>query len=162
MLTMHAAAARFAVEHNIVGTTAFGADAVTTCEKCTFTSGTWHDSQYLFTNSPVLFPRDDTELGLIVTTATANGCKVRVRGAGHSEDGIVVQKLDELEDYDTIVVNLKDYLPSDAAWDGVLDASKPSIKISRQSSRWCPSCVLGDTSQRPIPTADSSAWAACT
>jgi len=115
-----------------------GSPASLTYEKCGFYSDenfhTWFDSQYLFTNSPVLFPKNDDEIRNIVTTAKANGCKVRVRGAGHSKDGVVMQKLDELEDFETIVINLKDYTPDDSQWDAVLDPSTPSIKISAGAS----------------------------
>ena len=65
----------------------------------------------------MLFPTNDEELCGIVSTAKSNGCKVRVRGAGHSEDGLVMQKLDELH-YDVVVVHLKDYTPTQVADDG--------------------------------------------
>jgi hypothetical protein len=101
-------------------------------EACGFTSdvrfATWFGT--LYTNSPVLFPKTDAELAAIVTTAADSGCKVRVRGAGHSEDGLVMQKQDE----NVVVVHLKDYVPDDPAWHGVIDAETPSIKIRTGAS----------------------------
>jgi hypothetical protein len=107
-------------------------DGPTTYEACGFASdvrfATWFGT--LHSDSPVLFPRTDAELSAIVTAASRRGCKVRVRGAGHSEDGLVMQKQDE----NVIVVHLKDYVPSDPAWDGVIDAAKPSVKIRTGAS----------------------------
>jgi FAD/FMN-containing dehydrogenase len=109
--------------------------ASSTYDKCGFTSderfATWFE--VLFTDSPVLFPRNDEELAALVVTAKQNGCKVRVRGAGHSEDGLVMQKTDAL-DYQVVVVNLKNYIPDDAAWNAVLDPTVPSVKMSAGAS----------------------------
>lgn len=106
-----------------------------TFTKCGFTSSENHATWYgsLFTNSPVMFPTNDLELANIVTTAKANGCKVRVRGSGHSEDGLVMQKLDELDEQ-VIVVNLKDYIPDDPSWHRNLNQAVPSVKMSAGSS----------------------------
>lgn len=114
---------------------------LTACElytKCGFSSNIRHDTWYdqIFTNSPVLFPTNDNELCEIISTAKSTGCKVRVRGAGHSEDGLVMQKLDELS-YEVVVVNLKDYTPTGIAddgstgeeWNGVLNKATDSVKV---------------------------------
>lgn len=116
--------------------TTSSATAKQTYEKCGFSSDIRHDTWYdqTFTNSPVLFPTNDEELCEIVSTAKSNGCKVRVRGAGHSEDGLVMQKLDELREQ-VVVVHLKDYTPTQEAddgstgkaWNGVLGAD--SVKV---------------------------------
>jgi FAD/FMN-containing dehydrogenase len=104
--------------------------------KCGFSSSIRHDTWYdqTFTNSPVLFPTNDEELCTIVSTAKKNGCKVRVRGAGHSEDGLVMQKLDELGDADIVVVHLKDYTPTDSATDGSTGASWNGFLLEEQST----------------------------
>lgn len=111
---------------------------VSTYTKCGFTSTIRHDTWYgqTFTNSPVLFPTNDEELCEIVSTAKGEDCKVRVRGAGHSEDGVVMQKLDE-QSADVVVIHLKDYIPTDVAddgsvgesWNGVLDKDTDSVKV---------------------------------
>ena len=108
--------------------------------KCGFSSNIRHDTWYdqTFTNSPVLFPTNDEELCTIVSTAKTNGCKVRVRGAGHSEDGLVMQKLDELGDADIVVVHLKDYTPTDIANDGSTGASWNGVLLEEQSTAKVP------------------------
>lgn len=104
-------------------------------KKCGFSSMEHYKTWYgvLFTNSPVLFPKDDSELSNIVTTAKANDCKVRVRGSGHSEDGLVMQKFDELDE-EVVVVNLKDYIPDDDSWNEIIDTTVPSVKMSAGAS----------------------------
>ena len=82
-----------------------------------------------------MFPQDDAELTAILTQVTNNGCKLRVRGAGHSEDGLVMQK--EENDDDIVVINLKDYKPpDDSGWNGALNTASipPTIKISAGAS----------------------------
>ncbi|KAH9254655.1 hypothetical protein BASA81_007412 [Batrachochytrium salamandrivorans] len=45
----------------------------------------------LMSTAPVLFPKTEAELKSIVKRAAQRGCKVRVRGAGHSSNGIIAQ-----------------------------------------------------------------------
>jgi hypothetical protein len=97
---------------------------------------TWYE--ILFTDSPVLFPKDDAELLDIVTAARTGGCRVRVRGAGHCEDGVVMQKTDQDDGGGEIVtINLSKYTPP-AAWNGVLDTTsnpnRPTVRISTGAS----------------------------
>jgi hypothetical protein len=107
--------------------------------RCGFTSTarfqTWYE--ILFTDSPVLFPKDDEELLTIVTTARTGGCRVRVRGAGHCEDGVVMQKTDQDDARPEIVkINLSKYNPPND-WNGVLNTNnpdRPTIRISAGAS----------------------------
>lgn len=93
---------------------------------------TWMDS--VVTSSPVVRPRSDSELADVLSRAAASGCRVRVVGASHTENGMVQQK----GEFGVVVVNLSQYVPDDAAWDGVVSAGvaggEPSIRISAGAS----------------------------
>jgi FAD/FMN-containing dehydrogenase len=107
-------------------------------EKCEFSSpesfNTWFKDTS--TGSPVLFPKTIDELRSILSEAGRKGCKLRVRGAGHSRDGIVMQKMDSLR-HDTVVVHLKDLeFPEEyKSWNnGSINETSPSVKISAGAS----------------------------
>jgi len=104
--------------------------------KCGFSSTTqfrtWFVGPTISTDSPVLFPENNEQLSDIVSTAHSKGCKVRVRGAGHSHDGLIMQKLDSFES-DVVIVHLMNYKPDDA-WNNILDEDKPTIRVSAGAS----------------------------
>lgn len=62
-------------------------------------------------NAPVLFPTNEGELASILSAAALGGCKVRVRGAGHSFNGLVMQRTEE----DVVVVHLEEFV-NRAGW----------------------------------------------
>ena len=109
--------------------------------KCGFTSGVHFQNWFgtLSTNSPVLFPQNEAELSSIVKIVASKGCRIRVRGAGHSESGVVMINGNEDDgDGDVIIVNLKDLTPH-PNWDGLLfkdneDAYGPSVRMSAGAS----------------------------
>jgi len=97
---------------------------------------TWYGT--LVTQSPVLFPQSEDELSDLVKEVTKRGCRIRVRGAGHSELGIVMMEANEHDGFGGVVtVNLKNLDPHDG-WDGIILADNelygPSIKISAGAS----------------------------
>ena len=107
-------------------------------KSCGFSSNenfhNWYDT--VITASPVIFPRSEEELSEIFKRVAANGCRIRVRGAGHSDNGVVMQKGDEGDgNGDIITINLKDFTPHQD-WDGLLvnNTFGPSIKISAGAS----------------------------
>jgi FAD/FMN-containing dehydrogenase len=83
---------------------------------------TWLDSVY--TDSPIMRPKNDTELRDILAKAKQSGCRVRVTGARHTGDGLVTQTNEE----NIVVVSLYDYQPDDDAWRMKLDTNTPSVK----------------------------------
>jgi len=72
-----------------------------------------------------MYPTNDAAVACILATAKAQGRKVRVKGTGHSEPGIIVNKADNY----SVVISLANYVPP-AAWNGVLNTgSSPSVRI---------------------------------
>lgn len=118
-------------------------------EVCGFKSNTRFETWFgsLYTDSPVIFPINDTQLIEIVTTASSMDCKVRVVGTGHSEDGLVMSKTD----HNVIIISLRYYVPDDKKWHENLDTKKPSIRMSAGSTQVDmlayvrPKGYLGDT-----------------
>ena len=106
---------------------------------CGFSSETNFRNWYgtLVTKSPVLFPKTEDELSDIVREITKRGCRIRVRGAGHSESGIVMLEANEHDGFgDVVTVHLKDIVPH--AWNGIIfpesELYGPSIKIPAGAS----------------------------
>eukprot|EP00808_Paulinella_micropora_P028211 g35379.t1 len=71
---------------------------------------TWADRWSNF--QPVLFPENEEQLAKLVKKAKMLGCRVAVRGAGHSSGGQVLHK----EEDDVIVVHLLKFRTSHPAW----------------------------------------------
>lgn len=82
----------------------------------------------VITEAPVLYPYTDAELQEILENARRGGCKVRVSGATHSQDGFVVQ-LSETLNEKVVVINLANYIPP-SPWNEKLDETTGKLRIS--------------------------------
>jgi hypothetical protein len=69
---------------------------------------------------------NDSAIQSILATTRANGCKVRVVGTAHSEDGVVLQK----SETKAVVISLAKYTPT-ADWNDVLSGSTVKLSAGR-------------------------------
>ena len=79
--------------------------------------------------APVVYPKTDEEVTRFLRVAIARGCKVRPSGAGHSSDGLAVQKIED----DILVLNLADYVPP-SSWAQVVNTQTGTIRVSGGAS----------------------------
>ncbi len=82
------------------------------------------------TQSLMLFPTTESELATIFDKVYRAGCRVRIAGTAHTEDGAVVQKP---ESRSVVVVSLWRYRPP-AEWDRVLDRVQQTYRCSAGAS----------------------------
>jgi hypothetical protein len=73
---------------------------------------------------PLVYPKNDKELATILKAARDHRCRVRVRGTGHSANGIVAQKTEK----NTVVVSMAEYRSNDK-WSNVLDINKKTVRM---------------------------------
>ena len=67
-------------------------------------------------DTPVFRVKSDKELKKLVKKSASKGCRVRLMGTTHSEDGLVIQRTEK----DVVVVSLADYTPKSDEWaDGI-------------------------------------------
>jgi len=74
------------------------------------------------TYAPVVRPKTDEELQEVIRKATAYGCTLRMGGAGHSGDGLVMQRKEQ----NTVVVSLSSHQTQHLDWqDQLYEAARP-------------------------------------
>eukprot|EP01063_Lacrimia_lanifica_P019268 TRINITY_DN2639_c0_g2_i4.p1 TRINITY_DN2639_c0_g2~~TRINITY_DN2639_c0_g2_i4.p1 ORF type:complete len:727 (+),score=277.64 TRINITY_DN2639_c0_g2_i4:71-2182(+) len=74
--------------------------------------------QSLATDMPILYPKNDAEMGALMATVAGHGCKLRPVGAGHSSPAVIAGD----GDVDFVGVSLAEYTPDDLGWNMTLDA----------------------------------------
>jgi hypothetical protein len=73
---------------------------------------------------PLVYPKNDRDLATILKAARDNHCRVRVRGTGHSANGIVAQKTEK----NTVVLSMAEYRSNDE-WSTVLNVKKETVRM---------------------------------
>jgi len=95
------------------------------------------------TFSPVFRIKTDEELQKIikisrkVVDSNGNRCKIRVTGAGHTEDGLVMQR----EEPNVVIISLVDHLPDDQTWRPSADPETGLVRLLSGMS-WYDAVVL--------------------
>lgn len=78
----------------------------------------------------VNYPTSDADVLRILSRARSEGKRVRVKGAGHSYDGLVAQRIED----DVEVINLSRYVPPAPTWSDGLSQSTGTLLVSAGKS----------------------------
>jgi len=95
----------------------------------------WSSDVTTFT--PVFRPINDEELVTIVEKSKKIGCKIRMKGAGHSEGGIVMQRREE----DIVVISLASHTCDIEGWNDSINPETSTFRIGAGKS-WYDVSVL--------------------
>jgi UDP-N-acetylenolpyruvoylglucosamine reductase len=86
--------------------------------------------EIISTNAAVFRPTSDDQLSKILTAASKKGCTVRISGATHSSDGLVMQRAES----NIVLVSLADHQISNSAWRNRLDSDNNRVRIGAGQS----------------------------
>lgn len=113
-----------------------------------YTFQTWTERIADVSGRSVQFPRDDVELMELLKTAEEEGSHVRVTGASHSINGIVMNSGDE-----AVVVSLACYEPPvDSGWRLALDNDTGYVSAPAGYSLLVRAYVRASTHPETLPT----------